>query len=103
MKTKQFVIPLAAVIAVLVIVLAACGAKSSSSPTTGSTGAAAANGTPGAANLTQPLPLAESLVIGTFKLQGTSNALNATQAAALVPLWQAYAQLTGSTSAAQAE
>ena len=89
MKTKQFVIPLAAVIAVLVIVLAACGAKSSSTTITGSTGAAAANGTPGAANLTRPLPLAESLVIGTFKLQGTPNALNATQAAALVPLWQA--------------
>jgi hypothetical protein len=103
MKTKQFILPLAAVTAVLVIVLAACGAKSSSTTTTGSTGAAAANGTPGAANLTQPLPLAESLVIGTFKLQGTSNALNATQAAALVPLWQAYAQLTSSNTAAQAE
>jgi hypothetical protein len=103
MRTKKFVLPLAAVIAVLVIVLAACGAKSSSTTTTGSTGAAAANGTPGAANLNQPLPLAESLVIGTFKLQGTGNALNATQAAALVPLWQAYAQLTSSNTAAQAE
>jgi hypothetical protein len=103
MRTKQFVLPLAAVIAVLVIVLAACGAKSSSTTTTGGTGAAAANGTPAAANLTQPLPLAESLVIGTFKLQGTSNALNATQAAALVPLWQAYAQLTSSNTAAQPE
>ena len=63
----------------------------------------AANGTPGARNLTQPLPLAESLLIGTLKLQGTSNAVNATQAAALVPLWQAYAQLTSSNTAAQAE
>ena len=103
MRTKQFVFPLAAVIAVLVIVLAACGAKASPTTTTGSTGAAAANGTPGAANLTQPLPVAESLLIGTLKLQGTSNAVNATQAAALVPLWQAYAQLTSSNTAAQAE
>jgi hypothetical protein len=107
MKTKKFILPLAAVIAVLVIVLAACGAKanptSTSGGTTGSTGAAAANGTPGAANLTRPLPLAESLLIGTLKLQGTSNAVNATQAAALVPLWQAYAQLTSSNTAAQAE
>ena len=66
-------------------------------------GAVAANGTPAARNLTQPLPLAESLLIGTLKLQGTGNAVNATQAAALVPLWQAYAQLTSSNTAAQAE
>ena len=103
MKTKKFVLPLAGVIVVLTIVLVACGAKAGTNPTTGGAGAPAANGTPGAANLTQPLPLAESLVIGTFKLQGTSNAINATQAAALVPLWQAYAQLTSSSSAAQAE
>jgi hypothetical protein len=107
MKTKKFVLPLAAVIAVLVIVLAACGAKSSSTTTTGSTGGGsggfAANGTPGAANLTRPLPVAESLLIGTLKLQGTSNAVNGTQAASLVPLWQAYAQLTSSNTAAQAE
>lgn len=105
MKTKKFVFPLAAVILVLIIVLAACGAKPST--TTAQTGSSgnnpAANGTPGARNLTQPLPLSESLVIGTFKLQGTSNALTPTQAAALVPLWQAYAQLTSSNTAAQAE
>jgi hypothetical protein len=99
MKSKKFVLPLAAVIVVLAIVLVACGAKVTATATT----APAANGTPGAANLTQPLPLAESLVIGTFKLQGTANAVNATQAAALVPLWQAYAQLTSSNTAAQAE
>jgi hypothetical protein len=111
MRTKKFILPLSAVIGMLVIVLAACGAKatatSTSGGTTGGTGGSsggfAANGTPGARNLTQPLPLAESLLIGTLKLQGTSNAINATQAAALVPLWQAYAQLTGSNTAAQAE
>ena len=104
MKTKQFVLPLAVVITVLVIVLAACGAKASTTTTIGGArGAPAANGTPGAANLIQPLPLAESLLIGTFKLQGTGNAVTSTQATALVPLWQAYAQLTNSTSAAQAE
>ena len=107
MKTKKFVLPLSAVIVVLAIVLVACGAKATATATTGGTtggsGGFAANGTPGARNLTQPLPLAESLLIGTLKLQGTSNAVNATQAAALVPLWQAYAQLTGSNTAAQAE
>jgi hypothetical protein len=107
MNTKKFVLPLAAVILVLAIVLVACGAKSSATTTTGGTiggsGAVAANGTPGARNLTQPLPLAESLLIGTIKLQGTSNAVDAKTAAALVPLWQAYAQLTSSNTAAQAE
>jgi hypothetical protein len=111
MKTKKFVLPLAVVIVILTIVLVACGAKvtatSTSGGTTGGTGGGsggfAANGTPGARNLTQPLPLAESLLIGTLKLQGTGNAVNATQAAALVPLWQAYAQLTSSNTAAQAE
>ena len=104
MKTKKFVVPLAAVILVLIIVLAACGAKPSTTiAQTGSSSNPVANGTQGARNLTQPLPLAESLVIGTFKLSGTSNALTPSQAAALVPLWQAYAQLTSSNTAAQAE
>jgi hypothetical protein len=105
MKTKKFIFPLAAVILVLIIVLAACGAKpGSTTAQTGNSNNPVANGTPGAANFTtRPLPLAESLVIGTFKLSGTSNALTATQASALVPLWQAYAQLTSSNTAAQAE
>jgi hypothetical protein len=104
MKTKKFVLPLAATILVLIIVLAACGAKpGSTTGQGGGSGAPAANGTPGAGFNTRPLPLAESLLIGTFKLSGTSSALTPTQAAALVPLWQAYAQLTSSNTAAQAE
>jgi hypothetical protein len=103
MKTKKFILPLAAVIVVLAIVLVACGAKTPAAATAGASGNVAANGTPGARNNNQPLPLAEGLLIGTLKLQGTSNAINATQAAALVPLWQAYAQLTSSNTAAQAE
>ena len=107
MKTKKFVLPLAAVIVVLAIVLVACGAKATATATagggTGGSGGFAANGTPGARNLTRPLPQAEMLLIGTLKLDGTSNAVTATQAAALVPLWQAYAQLTSSNTAAQAE
>jgi hypothetical protein len=104
MKTKKFVFPLAAVIVILVMVLVACGAKSSTTTSqTGNSNTTASNATPGARNFTQPLPLAESLVIGTFKLEGTSNAITPTQATALVPLWQAYAQLTSSNTAAQAE
>lgn len=105
MKTKKFVFPLAAAIVILVIVLVACGSKpTTTSQAGGSNSAAAANGTPGARNFgTQPLPLAESYLIGTFKLQGTANAVTPTEASSLVPLWQAYAQLTSSNTAAQAE
>jgi hypothetical protein len=103
MKTKKIILPLAAVIVVLAIVLVACGAKATATATTGGAGTPAANGTPGARFNNRPLPLAESLLVGTLKLQGTSNAVTATQAAALVPLWQAYAQLTSSNTAAQAE
>ena len=103
MKTKKFVFPLIAVIVVLAIVLVACGAKSSTPTQAGNSGDVVVNGTPGARNLTQPLPLAEGLLIGTIKLEGTSNAVDAKTAAALVPLWQAYAQLTSSNTAAQAE
>jgi hypothetical protein len=52
---------------------------------------------------TAPLPLASELVIGTFKLEGTANAVTADEAAKLIPLWQVYKDLSASTSAAQAE
>jgi hypothetical protein len=105
MKAKKFILPLAAAILTMIIVLAACGAKpvSTAGGQTGNSNNQAANGTPGARTLTQPLPLAEQILVGTFKLQGTSNALTASEAASLVPLWQAYAQLTNSNTAAQAE
>ena len=103
MKINRFVFPLFTLIIVLTIVLVACGTKPSTATQTGNSSNPVANGTPGARNLTQPLPLAEQLVVGTFKLEGTSNAITATQATALVPLWQAYTQLTTSNTAAQAE
>jgi hypothetical protein len=98
---KKYLVPISVTI-ILALVLVACGAKTASAANTTSSNPAP-NSTPGARNLTQPLPLAESLVIGTFKLEGTSNAVDAKTAAALVPLWQAYAQLTSSNTAAQAE
>jgi hypothetical protein len=50
-----------------------------------------------------PLPLASELVVGTFKLEGTANAVTAEEAAKLLPLWQVYKDLSASTSAAQQE
>jgi hypothetical protein len=100
---KKYLVPLSITTLVLAMVLVACGAKVSAATTTNSSSNPAPNGTPGGRNLTQPLPLAEQLVVGSFKLQGTSNAITPTQATALIPLWQAYAQLTTSNTAAQAE
>ena len=90
MKTKKFILPLAAVIVTLAVILVACGAKATPTATTGGAGAPERTGTPGARFNNQPLPLAELLGFGTLKLQGTSNAVNASQAAALVPLCRLY-------------
>ena len=49
------------------------------------------------------MPLASKLVIGSFKLEGTGNAITAGQAAELIPLWQVYQQLSTSDTAAQEE
>lgn len=43
------------------------------------------------------------LLLGTFKLEGTENAVTAEQAAELIPLWQAYKSLSQSDTAAQEE
>jgi len=49
------------------------------------------------------LSLASKLVIGSFKLEGTKNAVTSEQAAELLPLWQVYTQLSTSDTAAQEE
>lgn len=51
----------------------------------------------------QSLSQASQLLVGTIKLEGTKNAVDAQEAAALLPLWQAYRQLTTSSTTAQAE
>ena len=81
-----------AILILFTLILAACGAASST-PTN-------SNGNSGN---TTPLPLAMELVVGTFKLEGTDNAVTAGQAAQLIPLWQVYKDLSASSSAAQQE
>lgn len=49
------------------------------------------------------LPPASKLVVGSFKLEGTDNAITAEQATELIPLWQVYKQLSTSDTAAQEE
>jgi hypothetical protein len=80
------------------LILTACGAAGTQ--TTNPTGDT--NGNNGSFG-TAPLPMAMELVVGTFKLEGTDNAVTADQAAQLLPLWQVYKDLSASSSAAQEE
>lgn len=50
-----------------------------------------------------PLTADVKLMVGTMKLDGTANAVTATQASTLLPLWQAYQALVNSSTSAQAE
>jgi len=79
-----------ATLTILTLILTACGASSN---------------TPQAAPATQngTLPLATQLIIGTFQLDGTDQAVTAEQAKELLPLWQVYQDLSTSDSAAQEE
>jgi hypothetical protein len=79
------------VFVILMLTLTACGSAS--------------NGTLQAASTQQggSLPIQEQVLIGTFKLEGTPQAVTAQQAAQLLPLWQVYKDLSGSDTAAQEE
>ena len=79
------------VLMVITLTLAACGAAS--------------NGTQQADSTQQggSLPIQEQILIGTFKLEGTDQAITAQQAAQLTPLWQVYKDLSTSDTAAQEE
>ena len=79
------------VFVILMMTLAACGAVT--------------NGTQQATSTQQDgsLPIQEQVLIGTFKLEGTPQAVTAQQAAQLIPLWQVYKDLSGSDTAAQEE
>jgi hypothetical protein len=82
-----------AIILAIPFVLAACG------------GSLSASGTGGAATAAQTVALARTsqLALGLIKLEGTANAMSTAQATELLPLWQAYASLLGSSTSAQAE
>lgn len=73
------------------LVLVACSSSNGSNSTQ--------NGDPGTGPLSSPL----DLLVGTFRLEGTDNAVTAEQAAALIPLWQAYSSLSASDTAAPQE
>ena len=79
------------VLIIFMLTLTACGAASNGTQ----------QATPGQAD--GSLPIQEQVLIGTFKLEGTLQAITAEQAAQLIPLWQVYKDLSTSDTAAQEE
>jgi len=82
------------IVILILFTLTACGASNAMQTSNGNN-----NNSSGGASL----PLATELLVGTFKLEGTANAVTADQAAQLIPLWQVYKDLSASSSAAQEE
>jgi hypothetical protein len=75
---------------IITLILTACGAASTTPQAdTATTG--------------NSLPAATQLIIGTFKLEGTEQAITTEQARELLPLWQVYQDLLTSDTAAQEE
>ena len=81
---------LLATLTTLTLILTACNASSNTPQA-------------GPANQDQTLPPATQLIVGTFKLDGTAQAVTAEQAKELLPLWQVYQDLLTSDTAAQEE
>ena len=83
-------------VGVLLLSLAACGGQP-----------AALDASAGSTELTEDyedaLTIKNQLLLGTLRLEGTDQAVTGTQAQALLPLWQAYAALTASGTAATKE
>lgn len=85
------------ILSLTALALSACGAASAS----GSTSPAGSLRNGAARNL--PLTPQAKLALGTIELEGTPEAVDASMAAKLLPLWQLMAQLNSSSSTAPQE
>ncbi len=92
-------------LSILALALTACGAFAGSSQSNSSSVSSAAN--PGSSGSSNPAPVngtpatgpsALQLAAGIIKLDGTSNAVTAQQAAQLLPLWQSLQQMESSAT-----
>jgi hypothetical protein len=87
---------------VLVLALTACGTSSTTTQSTSGTTTTTGTDTAGIAATGNISPVLE-LIVGTFKLEGTENAVTADEVQDLIPLWQAYSALSQSDTTAQTE
>jgi hypothetical protein len=93
MKNKP--VFLFSLVLVMTLLLTACGSNASSSSTTETTNSSAQSAT--------GLSQVNMLLVGSLKLEDTSQAISQDEAAQLLPLWQAYRSLSSSQTAAEAE
>ncbi|MCL4528879.1 MAG: hypothetical protein M1282_05655 [Chloroflexi bacterium] len=99
---KKTILPITLLLT-LAFVVTACGSTNSASSASQSGQTAAGTGQGQGQGNNRPISPQLQLAVGTFKLEGTPQAVNATEAAQLIPLWQLYSQLETSTSSAQQE
>lgn len=83
------------------LLLAACGGATA--PQAGSVSASAPSGMSLDTSYPNALPVRNQLLLGALKLEESAHPLSATQAAALLPLWQGIRGTMNSGAAAQAE
>jgi len=112
MKSKLFTLTLTLLVGLLALTMAACGgATPAPADETAAEPAPAATATPAgetaATTLTDTyddaLAIKNQLLLGTLRLQDTPQAVTSEQAGELLVLWQAYAALTASGTAAEEE
>jgi hypothetical protein len=100
---KQKVLPIFIVLAVGLI-LAACSSTSQASSGNAQSSSGNSQSTPGPRGFDpSKMTLQDKLAIGTLKLEGTKLAVDAKEAAALLPLWSAVQTLGTSNTTSQQE
>lgn len=93
--------PLFTALCAIALVLSACAsANRTGDPAAGS---GSTSGTSFRNSASRPLTADAKLALGTIKLEGTAQAIDAKTAAKLIPLWQLMVQLHSSSSAAPQE
>jgi hypothetical protein len=86
-----------ATLVMVVLLLTAC------SPKTTTTTSSASGSTTTAKQVDTALPAFTQLLVGTFELEDTPQAVTADQAATLLPLWKAYRSLSNNSSSSPEE
>ncbi len=85
------------ILSILALIITACGAAANSSQSSSTGGSPASNSAPSNSSSTGS-PSALQIAAGMLKLDGTSKAVTAQEAAKLLPLWQSLQQIEGTAA-----
>ena len=100
---KKIILPIVLLVT-LAFVVTACGSSTGGNNNQGGNQSGQGQNASGQGQgNNRPISPQLQLIVGTFKLEGTPQAVNAQQAAQLIPLWQLYGQLETSSSSAPEE